>query len=83
MNEPIIYKRSVLVGQLLLVQVIVPAVVAIRPESIRLTRMQAPDIASFKGTVTHRIFLGSSAEYAVTVPGLGDFLVTADRRSMN
>ncbi len=59
------------------------AIVAIRPESIRLTRMQAPDIASFKGTVTHRIFLGSSAEYAVTVPGLGDFLVTADRRSMN
>ncbi|MDP9810434.1 spermidine/putrescine transport system ATP-binding protein [Rhizobium tibeticum] len=58
-------------------------IVAIRPESIRLTRAQAPGFASFKGTVTHRIFLGSSAEYAVTVPGLGDFLVTADRRSMN
>ncbi|CDM61241.1 MULTISPECIES: ABC transporter ATP-binding protein [Rhizobium] len=58
-------------------------IVAIRPEFIRLTRAQAPGFASFKGTVTHRIFLGSSAEYAVTVPRLGDFLVTADRRNMN
>ncbi|MFK0335096.1 ABC transporter ATP-binding protein [Rhizobium sp. NPDC090275] len=56
------------------------AIVAIRPEAIRLTRVQAGGGASFKGTVTHRIFLGSSAEYAVAVPGLGDFLVTADRR---
>ena len=29
MNEPIVYKRSVLVGQLLLVQLVVPAAVAI------------------------------------------------------
>jgi len=58
------------------------AIVAIRPEAIRLTRA-ADGSTSFAGTVTHRIFLGSSAEYAVTVPGLGDFLVTADRRSMN
>ncbi|TBB61685.1 ABC transporter ATP-binding protein (plasmid) [Rhizobium ruizarguesonis] len=57
-------------------------IVAIRPEAIRLTRA-AVGSTSFAGTVTHRIFLGSSAEYAVTVPGLGDFLVTADRRSMN
>ncbi|AHG49685.1 spermidine/putrescine ABC transporter ATP-binding protein (plasmid) [Rhizobium leguminosarum bv. trifolii CB782] len=57
-------------------------IVAIRPEAIRLTRA-AVGSASFAGTVTHRIFLGSSAEYAVTVPGLGDFLVTADRRGMN
>ncbi|MBX4859959.1 ABC transporter ATP-binding protein [Rhizobium sophorae] len=56
-------------------------IVAIRPEAIRLTRA-AVGSTSFAGTVTHRIFLGSSAEYAVTVPGLGDFLVTADRRSM-
>ncbi|KQV27140.1 spermidine/putrescine ABC transporter ATP-binding protein [Rhizobium sp. Root1203] len=60
------------------------AIVAIRPEAIRLTRAaHASDAAAFKGTVTHRIFLGSSAEYAVTVPGLGDFLVTADRRNVN
>ena len=59
------------------------AIVAIRPEAIRLTRTPAADVASFQGTVTHRIFLGSSAEYAVTVPGLGDFLVTADRRDMS
>jgi spermidine/putrescine transport system ATP-binding protein len=56
--------------------------VAIRPEAIRLTRA-AVGSTSFAGTVTHRIFLGSSAEYAVTVPGLGDFLVTADRHSMS
>ncbi|RVH90730.1 TOBE domain-containing protein, partial [Sinorhizobium meliloti] len=28
-------------------------------------------------------FLGSSVEYSVEVEGLGDFLVTADRRSLN
>ncbi|MDM9624228.1 ABC transporter ATP-binding protein [Rhizobium sp. S96] len=58
------------------------AIVAIRPEAIRLSR-QPVDGTAFKGTVTHRIFLGSSAEYAVTVPGLGDFLVTADRRGVS
>jgi spermidine/putrescine transport system ATP-binding protein len=59
------------------------AILAIRPEAIRLTREQAAGGASFKGVVTHRIFLGSSAEYAVNVPALGDFLVTADRSIMN
>jgi spermidine/putrescine transport system ATP-binding protein len=34
------------------------------------------------GTVTHRIFLVSSAEYSVEVAGLGDVLVTADRKTM-
>jgi hypothetical protein len=34
------------------------------------------------GIVTHRIFLGSTAEYQISVDGLGDFLVTADRRSV-
>jgi len=58
-------------------------IAALRPEAIHLTRKAGPSGASFKGTVTHRIFLGSSAEYAVSVPGLGDFLITADRRSMN
>jgi spermidine/putrescine transport system ATP-binding protein len=57
-------------------------IAALRPEAIHMTRTAATG-TSFKGTVTHRIFLGSSAEYAVSVPGLGDFLITADRRSMN
>jgi spermidine/putrescine transport system ATP-binding protein len=59
------------------------SIVAIRPEAIRISRDAAAEGASFNGTVTHRIFLGSSAEYAVTVPGLGDFLVTADRRNLD
>jgi spermidine/putrescine transport system ATP-binding protein len=58
-------------------------IAALRPEAIRMTRSQPASGSSFKGTVTHRIFLGSSAEYAVNVPGLGDFLITADRRSMS
>jgi spermidine/putrescine transport system ATP-binding protein len=58
------------------------AILAIRPETIRLTRKAANGGAAFKGTVTHRIFLGSSAEYAVTIASLGDFLVTADRRTL-
>lgn len=59
------------------------AIAALRPEAIHLSREMAASGRSFKGIVTHRIFLGSSAEYAVTVPGLGDFLITSDRRSMN
>ncbi|EPE96751.1 ABC transporter ATP-binding protein [Rhizobium grahamii] len=59
------------------------AIAALRPEAIHLTRGKAVAGTSFKGMVTHRIFLGSSVEYAVSVPGLGDFLITADRRSMN
>ena len=52
---------------------------AIRPEAIRLTPGGEPRGEGFAGTVTHRIFLGSSVEYSVSVPALGDFLVTADR----
>lgn len=53
------------------------AIAALRPEAIRIAR--AGD--GLPGTVTHRIFLGSFAEYAVTVPGIGDILVTTDRRA--
>lgn len=53
--------------------------VAIRPEAIRMTRSATDSGLFLQGTVTHRIFLGSSAEYAVAVPGVGEFLVTADR----
>lgn len=51
------------------------AIAALRPESIRLSRQGE----GLRGTVTHRIFLGASAEYAVQVPGLGAVLVTTDR----
>nr|WP_246365749.1 ABC transporter ATP-binding protein [Gellertiella hungarica] len=55
-----------------------PVIAALRPEAIRLSRQETgPN--GLRGTVTHRIFLGSGVEYAVTVAGLGDFLVTADR----
>ncbi|AYD00622.1 ABC transporter ATP-binding protein [Neorhizobium sp. NCHU2750] len=59
------------------------AIAALRPEAIRMSRAKSTDLASFKGLVTHRIFLGSSAEYAVTVAGLGDFFITADRHGLN
>ena len=57
-----------------------PVMVALRPEAISLVRDGS---AALRGTVTHRIFLGSSVEYSVEVEGLGDFFVTADRRSLN
>lgn len=52
------------------------AIAALRPEAIRIARSGE----GLPGTVTHRIFLGSFAEYAVAVPGIGDILVTTDRR---
>lgn len=57
------------------------AVIALRPEAINLTRQPIDGLTAFEGTVTHRIFLGASAEYAIAVKGLGDFLVTADHKS--
>src|SRR5262245_31703997 len=57
------------------------AILAIRPETIRLSRAAVDSGAAFRGTVTNRIFLGSSAEYAVNVANLGDFLVTAERHN--
>ncbi|NVD39293.1 ABC transporter ATP-binding protein [Ensifer sp. HO-A22] len=58
------------------------AMVALRPEAISLKRNGAAGTAALSGIVTHRIFLGSSVEYSVDVDGLGDFLVTADRRAL-
>ncbi|MCT7663654.1 ABC transporter ATP-binding protein [Shinella kummerowiae] len=55
--------------------------VALRPEAIRLSRRS--DAAAFEGIVTHRIFLGSAAEYSVSIEGLGDLLVTAERHSQS
>ncbi len=54
---------------------------ALRPEAIRLRRADGFG-TGLRGTATHRIFLGSFAEYAVDVPGLGPFLVTTDRRGV-
>jgi spermidine/putrescine transport system ATP-binding protein len=54
-----------------------PAIAALRPEAIRIARSGD----GLEGTVTHRIFLGSFAEYSVAVPGIGDLLVTTDRRT--
>ena len=54
----------------------------LRPEAIALSRHANNEGSALAGTVTHRIFLGSSAEYQISVDGLGDFLVTADRRSV-
>ncbi|CAN7663097.1 ABC transporter ATP-binding protein [Rhizobium sp. LjRoot30] len=54
---------------------------AVRPEAIRLTKV-AEAAGGIAGTVTHRIFLGSSVEYSVAVSGLGDLLVTAERQSL-
>lgn len=57
------------------------AVAELRPEAIHLTRKAAPSGNSFKGAVTHHILLRTAAESAVSVQRLGDFLITADRRS--
>ena len=58
------------------------AILAIRPEAMRIDLHGKPGATGFHGTVTNRIFLGSAAEYSVAVPGLGDFLITADRRTL-
>ena len=58
------------------------ATVALRPEAVELARQSSVGNGQLTGTVTHRIFLGSTAEYQINVDGLGDFLVTADRRSV-
>jgi spermidine/putrescine transport system ATP-binding protein len=44
-----------------------------------MTAAQPDATASIRGKVTHRIFLGASAEYSISVPGLGDLLVFSDR----
>ncbi|TPJ63462.1 ABC transporter ATP-binding protein [Mesorhizobium sp. B2-7-1] len=49
--------------------------VSLRPESLSLS---APGSGSLKGIVRNRIFLGSTAEYAIEVPGIGSLLAKAD-----
>jgi spermidine/putrescine transport system ATP-binding protein len=51
---------------------------SIRPEAISLGKLNGG--TGLRGQVTHRIFLGSSVEYSISVPGLaGGILVYADR----
>ena len=57
--------------------------VALRPEAIRLSRDAAAGRSTLVGTVTHRIFLGSAAEYSIAVAGLGDLMVTAERQGQS
>jgi spermidine/putrescine transport system ATP-binding protein len=57
------------------------ATLSIRPEAIRMARAGSVAGDDLVGTVTNRIFLGSTAEYAVRVPGVGDILVAADHQS--
>ncbi|TPL93546.1 ABC transporter ATP-binding protein [Mesorhizobium sp. B2-3-12] len=49
--------------------------VSLRPESLSLG---APDSGPLKGVVRNRIFLGSTAEYAIEVQGIGTLLAKAD-----
>ncbi|TPI17184.1 ABC transporter ATP-binding protein [Mesorhizobium sp. B4-1-3] len=49
--------------------------VSLRPESLSLS---APGSGSLKGIVRNRIFLGSTAEYAIEVRGIGSLLAKAD-----
>ncbi|MER8846392.1 MULTISPECIES: ABC transporter ATP-binding protein [Mesorhizobium] len=49
--------------------------VSLRPESLSLG---APESGPLKGIVRNRIFLGSTAEYAIEVQGIGTLLAKAD-----
>ncbi|TPJ71177.1 ABC transporter ATP-binding protein [Mesorhizobium sp. B2-6-2] len=49
--------------------------VSLRPESLSLS---APGGGALKGIVRNRIFLGSTAEYAIEVHGIGSLLAKAD-----
>ena len=54
------------------------ALLSIRPEAIRLSRATVAS-TGLRGEITHRIFLGASAEYSIAVPGLGSILVLSGR----
>ncbi|WP_378943094.1 ABC transporter ATP-binding protein [Mesorhizobium sp. ANAO-SY3R2] len=51
--------------------------VSLRPEALRLG---APGQGTLQGIVRNRIFLGSTAEYAIEVPAIGTLLATADHQ---
>ncbi len=58
--------------------------ISVRPEALRIQRASADAgnaVNSLNGTVTNRIFLGSTAEYAIQVAGVGNILATADHQA--
>ena len=56
------------------------ATLSIRPESVHLHSLSGERPAGqLEGVVTHRIFLGATAEYSVDVAGIGSFLIFTDR----
>ena len=52
--------------------------VSVRPEAIRIAR-PSDAAGRLRGKITHRIFLGASAEYSIEVPGIGSILVLSGR----
>ncbi|HEX6093969.1 MAG TPA: TOBE domain-containing protein, partial [Dongiaceae bacterium] len=50
--------------------------VSVRPESLRLAPPQGNGL---RGTVSNRIFLGSTIEYALEVPGVGTLLASVNQ----
>ena len=54
------------------------ALLSIRPEAIRISKANG-SAEQLRGTITHRIFLGASAEYSIAVPGIGSILVLSGR----
>ncbi|PLP60543.1 spermidine/putrescine ABC transporter ATP-binding protein [Mesorhizobium loti] len=52
--------------------------VSLRPEALRL---EAPGDGALKGIVRNRIFLGSTAEYAIEVPALGTLMATSSHQA--
>lgn len=58
--------------------------ISVRPEAMRIARVRTETPAvenSLNGTVTNRIFLGSTAEYAIRVAGIGEILATTDHQA--
>ncbi len=57
------------------------ALLALRPEALRIAAAAPGTSGALQGRVTHRIFLGSAADYAVSVEGVGDVLVTTGHKA--
>lgn len=58
--------------------------VSIRPEALQILRAPAggnTPVHAISGVVANRIFLGSTVEYAVDVPGVGNILVTTEHQA--
>jgi spermidine/putrescine transport system ATP-binding protein len=61
-----------------------PVTVPVRPEAMQIARASTAVAAppqALRGTVTNRIFLGSTVEYAIDVPGVGNLLATTEHQA--